>query len=123
MAVAGSGQSAILLLKYLSELQVGRVINFYRNPLEFDGESGLKGMTARWARDVLLKTPPANLSFVFSIHAMRSRHGCPICTKIIYAVGFERNELPTIANAPNINFEDRNGVIGPRLIWHWYRIP
>jgi len=114
VAVVGSAQSAILLLKYLSELPVGRIINFYRNEIEFDGESGLKAATARWARDVLLKTPPANLLRVFnSCDALKA--WLPICTKIIYAVGFERNDLPTIANAPYVNFNDPNGILGPRL--------
>lgn len=114
VAVIGSAQSAILLLKYLSELPVGRIINFYRNEIEFDGESGLKAATARWARDVLLKAPPANLLRVFnSCDALKA--WLPICTKIIYAVGFERNDLPTIANAPYVNFNDPNGVLGPRL--------
>ena len=114
VAVVGSAQSAILLLKYLSELPVGRIINFYRNEIEFDGESGLKAATARWARDVLLKTPPVNLLRIFnSCDALRA--WLPICTKIIYAVGYERNDLPTIANAPNLNFNDPNGILGPRL--------
>lgn len=114
VAVVGSAQSAILLLKYLSELSVGRILNFYRNPIEFDGESGLKAATARWARDVLLKHPPANLLRLYnSCDALKA--WLPICTKIIYAVGFERNDLPTISNAPYIDFDDRNGIIGPRL--------
>lgn len=114
VAVVGSAQSAILLLKYLSELPVGRILNFYRNEIEFDGESGLKAATARWARDVLLKTPPANLLRLYnSCDALKA--WLPICTKIIYAVGYERNDLPTIANAPYLNFNDPNGVLGPRL--------
>lgn len=114
VAVVGSAQSAILLLKYLSELQVGRIINFYRNEIEFDGESGLKAATARWARDVLLKTPPANLIRIYnSCDALKA--WLPICTKIIYAVGFERNDVPTITNAPFVNFNDPNGILGPRL--------
>lgn len=114
VAVVGSAQSAILLLKYLSELPVGRIINFYRNPIEFGGESGLKGATARWAHDVLLKTPPVNLLRIYNTcDALKA--WLPICTKIIYAVGYERNELPTINNAPYLNFEDYNGIIGPRL--------
>lgn len=113
VAVVGSGQSAILLLKHLSEIQCGRIINFYRNAIEFGGESGLKGQTARWARDVLLKAPPANLIRMFnSCDALKA--WIPLCTKIIYAVGFERNELPPITNA-SLNLEDYHGVLGPRL--------
>jgi Pyridine nucleotide-disulphide oxidoreductase len=115
VAVIGSGQSAILLLKYLSELPVGRIINFYRNPINFENpEGGLKGVTARWARDVLLKTPPINLLRIFnSCDALRA--WLPICTKIIYAAGYERNEIPPINNTSAINLEDRSGIIGPRL--------
>lgn len=115
IAVVGSGQSAILLLKHLSELAVGRMINFYLHPINFNHpETGLKGSTARWARDILLKTPPTNLiRMINSCEVLKA--WLPICTKIIYAVGFERNELPPIAHAPYINFDDRNGIIGPRL--------
>ncbi len=114
IAVVGSAQSAILLLKYLSELPTGRIINFYRNPIEFGGESGLKAATARWAQDVLLKTPPANLLRLYnSCDALKA--WLPICTKIIYAVGFERNDIPTINNAPYLNFDDPSGILGPRL--------
>lgn len=114
IAVVGSAQSAILLLKYLSELPTGRIINFYRNPIEFGGESGLKAATARWAQDVLLKTPPANLLRIYnSCDALKA--WLPICTKIIYAVGFERNDIPTINNAPYLNFDDPSGILGPRL--------
>lgn len=114
VAVVGSAQSAILLLKYLTELHVGRIINFYRNPIEFGGESGLKAATARWAQDVLLKAPPANLVRLFnSCDALKA--WLPICTRIIYAVGFERNDVPTITNAPYLNFDDSSGILGPRL--------
>ncbi len=117
VAVVGSGQSAILLLKHLSELSTGRIINFYRNPISFDEniETSLKGTTARWAHDVLLKAPPANLLRLFnSCDALKA--WLPICTKIIYAVGFERNEIPIATNnIANINFDDNNGIIGPRL--------
>ena len=41
-----------------------------------------------------------------------------IQNKIIYAIGYERNELPTINNMPNSLYDSYNvttGVIGPRL--------
>lgn len=115
VAVVGSGQSAILLLKYLTEVIVGRVINFYKKPIDFDNpESGLKGITAKWAQEVLLKKPPVNLLRLLNTpEALQA--WLPICTKIIYAIGFERNEIPLIGDAAQINFDDRNGIIGPRL--------
>ena len=40
----------------------------------------------------------------------------PICTKIIYAVGYERNELPAIDGQKNdLSYDDRTGIIAPRL--------
>jgi hypothetical protein len=115
IAVIGSAQSAILLLKNLCEICKGRVINFYKHPVDFDNpESGLKGSTADWARDILLKTPPVNLLRIFSSHESLQAW-LPVCTKIIYAIGFERNQLPPIHNAPALNYEDNQGIIGPRL--------
>lgn len=62
IAVVGSAHSAILLLKYLTELPVARIINFYKHPLKYPTPlegwilyegSGLKGETAYWAKTVL----------------------------------------------------------------------
>ena len=115
VGVIGSGQSAILLLKHLSEINVGRVINFWKHPIDFENpESGLKGITARWAKEVLLKTPPLNLIRIYNT-CETLEAWIPICTKIIYAVGFERNDIPLHCDNEKLNFDDRNGIIGPRL--------
>lgn len=114
IGVIGSAQSAILLLKYLSELPVARVINFYKHHIDLTHpENGLLGMTAEWAKNVLAVTPPGNLIRVYNCPET-IQAWLPICSKVIYAVGFERNELPPIGNAA-INFDDKNGIIGPRL--------
>lgn len=111
IAVIGSAQSAILLLKHLTELSTGRVINFYRHQVNFHNE--LFGMTAEWAKTVLATNPPAQLIRMRNTpEALKA--WLPVCTKIIYAVGYDRNDLPTISNA-QINFDDKNGIIGPRL--------
>ncbi len=126
VAVVGGSHSAILILKYLTELNVKRIINFYKNPLcysyEADGiyynaTDGLKGTAARWAQQVLEKNCPAHLMRIKNTpEALEA--WLPVCNKIIYAIGYERNQLPTINGMPNTLYDAYNatsGVIGPRL--------
>ncbi len=126
IAVIGSAHSAILILKYLSELSVKRIINFYNKPIQYaienpsgiiiEGEAGLKGETARWALNVLEKNPPANLIRLFNSPAVLDSWLC-ICNKIIYAIGFERNELPAINgdHALYDQYDGSSGIIAPHL--------
>ena len=125
IAVVGSAHSAVLILKYLSELPVKRIINFYNKPLQYaipnpsgiiNEAEGLKGITARWAQEVLEKNPPAHLIRIFncpeSLEAWLS-----VCNKIIYAVGFERNQLPLIHGDSTIynGYDNSSGIIAPGL--------
>lgn len=114
IGVIGSAHSAILILKYLSEVSVGRIINFYLHEPEFvHPYLGLGGLTAEWARDVLLPNPPSNLLRVYSTpQALKA--WLPVCTKVIYAVGYERSELPNV-NGTQISHYDKSGIIAPRL--------
>jgi len=111
VAVIGSAQSAILLLKHLTELSTGRIINFYRHEVNIHNE--LFGMTAEWAKNVLTVKPPVQLLRLKNTPEALNAW-LPICTKIIYAVGYDRNTLPTISNA-QLNLDDANGIIGTRL--------
>ncbi len=122
VAVIGSSHSAILILKYLTELKVKRIINFYKNPLLYavdmgtwllHNASGLKGITAEWAREVLEKNPPANLIRIYNSKEAREAW-LPICNKKICAVGYERNDLPLIDDKP-ISYDDKTGIIAPGL--------
>lgn len=122
IAVIGSSHSAILILKFLSEIKVKRIINFYKNPLLYavdmgtwllHNASGLKGITAEWAKEVLEKNPPANLIRMYNSQEVRDAW-LPICNKIICAIGYERNELPFVDNKP-ISYDDKTGIIAPRL--------
>ncbi len=125
IAVVGGSHSAILLLKYLSELPVKQVINFYKKPLcysyEKDGiyynaTDGLKGTAARWAKNVLEKNPPANVKRVLNTPEGQALW-LPHCTKIIYAIGYERSALPSISTLPHCydSYDAHTGIIGPRL--------
>ncbi len=125
VAVVGSAHSAILILKYLTELPIKRIINFYSRPLQYavpnpsgliNEENGLKGVAARWALEILEKNPPANL---IRIHNKPEALDAwlPICNKIVYAVGYERNDLPAIngVEKPYSNYDSSSGIIAPRL--------
>lgn len=124
IALVGSAHSAVLIMKFLSELSVGRVINFYNKPLLYvvnmgtwflHPESGLKGMAAEWARNVLEKNPPINLLRLVNSEASRAAW-LPICNKIIYAAGFERNDLPPINGSQQpVTYDSTTGVIAPHL--------
>ena len=124
LAVVGSSHSAVLVLKFLSELQVKRIVNFYKSPLQYSVDmgawtlhnaSGLKGIAAQWAKEVLEKNPPANLMRVYNSKEARDAW-LGVCNKIIYAVGFERNDLPIInGDASEVSYDDCSGTIAPRL--------
>jgi len=123
VCVVGSAHSAILLLKYLTELSVRHIINLYRRPLIYayhDGTnsihpaSGLKGIAAQWAYHVLEHNPPDNLTRVYNDEDNRDVY-LPECTKIIYAVGYERNPLPTFSGTEFATYDGRTGVIAPGL--------
>lgn len=123
IAVIGSSHSAVLVLKFLTELKVKRIINFYKNPIQYaidmgtwllHNSTGLKGVAAQWAREVLEKNPPAHLiRMINTPDALQA--WLPVCNKIIYAVGYERNELPLINGQNQVTYNDHSGVIAPRL--------
>jgi hypothetical protein len=124
VAVIGSGHSALLIVKHLAELAVHRVVNFYNKPIVYPTpmrngiawqEAGLKGKLATWTKTVLEVNPPANIIRVKSTPE-EIQNWLPHCTKVIYAIGFERNDLPVIngSQALYANYDRTSGMIGPR---------
>lgn len=124
VAVVGDAHSAILLLKFLSEMPIYQIYNFYQSPITYavnlDGwiinaTTGLRGVAAEWAYNVLEKNPPANLARIKSTPAILEQM-LPVCSKVIYAIGFERNALPPINDKiPVTQYNPTNGLIAPRL--------
>lgn len=121
VAVVGGAHSAVLVMKFLSELPVGRILNFYHSPLVYPVDNGvwienlyegLKGCAAQWAREVLEKRWPANLVRIFNTEASRAVW-LPLCNKIIYAIGYDRNSIP-LTNSLPITY-DCTGKIGTKL--------
>jgi thioredoxin reductase len=111
VGVVGSSHSAILALKNLFDLGDVSIINFYRSPLLYaiykDGwilhdNTGLKGMAADWAREVLdTDHLPPNLRRVNLKEDSRSEkqiYSAELkkCTHIISAIGYDTNKLPKI---------------------------
>ena len=125
IGVIGSAHSALLIVKYLTELPVKKIINFFNKsimyPTPVNGgiawpESGIKGELATWCQNVLTKNPPANLMRVFNTPDL-FKMWLPSCTKVIFAGGFDRNELPAINGDLSIyeQYNCSSGIIGPRL--------
>ncbi len=115
VAVIGSAHSAVLVMKFLSELKTKRIINFYRAPFQYEIVGGIAGMAAQWAKEVLEKNKPINLLRLYNDQQARDAW-MDACNKVIYAVGYERNEAPMInGNNAELSYDGHSGVIAPRL--------
>lgn len=122
-AVFGSSHSAIIIVRYLVDLGVKKVINFYRSPCRYAVEmhdwilfdnTGLKGQTAMWARDNIDGTLPSNLVRYNTSEPNIARF-LPECDKVIYAVGFEKRKSIVIGDYEDSTHNPYVGIIGPGL--------
>lgn len=123
IAVFGASHSAILILANLVQLNLKKIINFYRSPhlyaIYFDDwilfdDTGLKGFTAKWAKENLDGKHPHNLHrLLTSDHTFEEVLGT--CNKAIYAVGFERRKLPLLEQFEKMEYNDKTGIIAPGL--------
>lgn len=123
IAVFGSSHSAVLVLKNLVELSVKQIKNFYRSPLLYAvymddwilfDNTGLKGPTAEWAHQHLDGDVPNQLQRVYA-NEENIEHHLPECSKVIYAVGFERRNLPVIEGLGHLSYIEQTGIIAPGL--------
>ena len=122
-AVFGSSHSAVMIVRYLVELGVEQIINFYRSPccyalnmddwILFDN-TGLKGDTARWAKEYIDGKMPANLKRRLSTQANIERY-LPDCDKAIYAVGFEPRRSIQMGELSVNHYNEHLGIIAPGL--------
>lgn len=122
VAVFGSSHSAVLALKNLVNCHAKKIINFYRSPLIYAiytengilfDDIGLKGSTAEWARNNLHEVLPSNLLRVESNDSLIQAY-LPECTKVVYAVGFERRHI-SIEGLGDIQYDNKTGMIAPGL--------
>ena len=122
-AVFGSSHSAIIILRYLVDLGVKKIINFYRSPCRYAIEmgdwilfdnTGLKGETAAWARANIDGTLPKSLVRYNTTEPNIARY-LSECDKVIYAVGFEKKNNIIIGDYENMEHNSHTGIIAPGL--------
>ena len=122
-AVFGSSHSAIIIVRYLVDLGVKKIINFYRSPCRYAidmgdwilfDNTGLKGQTAAWARENIDGVLPTNLVRYNTSQPNISRY-LPECNKVIYAVGFEKRQNIVIGDYEDSKHNPHVGIIGPGL--------
>jgi len=127
IAVIGGSHSAVLIMKFLSETNVAKIVNFYKNPITYavdmgswilNNTYGLKGVAAIWAKEILEgPNPPKNI-FRYYNNEENKRLYLKECNKIVFAIGYEKNQLPNMTingNDIDITFNEETGVIGPRI--------
>ncbi len=111
--VIGSAHSALLIVKYLHDFGVKKIINLYTKEPTFKRTGELEGITAYWAQYVLLQTHPANIERVLfdpktiSLYLAQS-------TKIIYAFGYEPNKI-LVNGLTHLTCDQATGVIQKNL--------
>ncbi len=123
IGVFGSSHSAILVLANLLELGPKKIINFYRSPHKYAvylenwilyDETGLKGFTARWAKQNLEKKLPDILERILISNPVFDE-SLSLCNKVIYAVGFEKRKLPVLEQFEHPAYDASTGIIAPGL--------
>jgi hypothetical protein len=122
VAVFGSSHSAIIIIRYLVELGLSRIVNFYLSPLKFAlpmgdwtlfDNTGLKGTTADWARENILGNMPENL-YRYPSTKQNIRTYLTGCDRVIYAVGFHPRVIE-VAGLVALQHNAHNGIIAPGL--------
>jgi hypothetical protein len=119
IAVFGASHSAIMIIRNLVGLHVKKIINFYQSPLRYAmnlgdwilfDNTGLKGTTAKWAREFIDGSLPENLERYLSTPA-NIAHYLPECDQVIYAIGFKRRNQITVGNYERIDYNPYVGII------------
>lgn len=118
-AVFGSSHSAIMIIRNLVELNAKKIINFYKSPCRYAmnmgdwilfDNTGLKGTTAKWAREFIDGSIPSNLKRYINTPT-NINHYLPKCNQAIYAVGFKRFNSITVGNYEQIDYNPQTGII------------
>lgn len=100
VAVFGSAQSAKSVLGHLANIPHQKTILFYRSNTSFErhlDEQDLEGVAT-------YKATPKNLL----AHM-------PECTKIIFAIGFERRHIPILGLPDTYDYDQETGEIAPGI--------
>lgn len=123
ISVIGSSHSAIILVRDLLELGVENVANFYLDPLRYAvffedwtlfDNTGLKGNTAKWARENLHGNLPKGLARHLSTPE-NLRQYFDDSDAVIYATGFKRRAINIEGLKKDFDYNPHSGVIAPGL--------
>ncbi|KAN0004205.1 hypothetical protein ACTFIZ_010374 [Dictyostelium cf. discoideum] len=127
VAVYGSSHTAIIALYNIVAIG-SKIINFYRSPLKYAeyyddwilyDNTGLKGYSAEWAKEHLEKNPTNLIERIQVDNKELVENKLLNCTKVVYAIGFERrdsiniklNENQEWINSSNLKYNQSNGII------------
>ena len=111
--VVGSAHSALLVVKYLYDFGVKKIINLYTKEPTFWMFGGLEGITAYWTKNILLAKQPENIVRIpFDVHTLHAH--LAVCTKVIYAWGYEPNEI-MVNGSVHLSYDPTTGVIAKNL--------
>lgn len=122
VAVFGSSHSSMIIIRHLVELGVQRIINFYRSPIRYalrmEGwtlydNTGLKGETAQWVHENISQNILPNIQRYQATND-NIEHHLPLCSKVVYAVGFKRRNINIRGISLN-DYDPSNGIIAPGL--------
>lgn len=123
VAVFGSSHSSIMAISHLVNLGIKRIINFYRSPLKYAVDmgdwilydnTGLKGSTARWAKQNLHGTLPDNLER-YHCHDISIDDYLAQCDKIIAGIGFNTRQSVQVQGFNKLEHDSNTGIIAPGL--------
>lgn len=107
--IVGSAHSALLVAKYLVDLEIKQVILLYKNVPFYGRYGGLEGITARWTKDVLEKNLAKNIIREHYTEKKFETYAQNV-DKIIYAFGYEKNSI--IVNGSNLaDYDEKTGII------------
>ena len=117
VAVIGSSHSSMVVIKNLVEMKESpkKIICFHKEPLKFAEYmtdwilydfTGLKGEVAEWVKDYLITRKITKVEMYLIDNCQNVlKEMIPLCTKIIYTIGFERNKVPQIIINNELNKE------------------
>lgn len=111
--VVGSLHSALLVLKYASDIPVQQAINFYTKLPTYGPAGGLEGITAYWTKEVLDQHKATNvIRFLYDPQAIEQYKNKGY--KIVYAIGYEPNVIRVNGSIP-MSFDADTGKICDNL--------
>jgi len=111
--VVGSAHSAFLILKFLYDFGVKKIINIYNQEPRVGGVGGLMGITAYWVQNVMLNNPSPMLERVLFDPKTMEEY-VSMCSKVVYAFGYEPNEIP-VNGVARLSYDLDTGIIEKNL--------